>query len=209
MRDLDNDTINNHIKDVLNANKSSYWVTQNTSNGLGYFVGPKYFESKEKVSSLAKFKAIESYDVNFLISYYMALPALGLLINSFLEFKAPMQKKYNIKNYLENILSEDEEKGIDNILKKLSPNQLESLSEGLNNISDPDFSNFYKLLVSFKRLIEISKIFGIKKIETKDLESIIQQTVINILNKNKDFINGILNTKNNEESLNILKRLTF
>ncbi|AUB32133.1 hypothetical protein [Spiroplasma floricola] len=209
MRDLDEDIINTHIKDVINANKSSYWVTQNTSNRLGYFVGPKYFESKEKVSNIAKFNAIESYDVNYFMSYFVAIPAIGLLINSFIESKESTQKKYNMENYLNNILNKDETIEINSIIQELSLNQLDSLSEGLNDINDPEFSNFYKLLVSFKRLIEISKIFGIKKIETKDLESIIQQTVISILNKNKDFINGILNTRNNKESLSILNKLSF
>ncbi|AUB31616.1 hypothetical protein [Spiroplasma floricola] len=210
MNDLDDQIIDKNIKPVLNADRSSYWVTQNTKSSSGYFVGPKYFESNEAVNSVAKFQPIKSYDVNA-----FALPIAGwafagitsLVLDSLV--KEPVQSNYEMIKFLETtfnklnldikLLKNFEDK----FYKSLSKNLQQDLSYGLDDIKDSELNDFYRLLISFKRFLDITKIYDLD-IKTDELELTLKQIVVEILNSQKEFMNNMLDINNDKNGANIL-----
>ncbi|ALD66071.1 hypothetical protein [Spiroplasma cantharicola] len=210
MKDLDEEIINRNIQPVLNADKSSYWVTQHSKKSLSYFVGPKYFESNENVSSIAEFKPIKSYDINALM-----LPIWGwafaiittVVLDS--KIKDPIGSDYEMMNYLNNTFETlNLNKEFLNVFNRdfysiISKNLKDDLSYGLAEIEDNDLSDFYRLLISFKRFLDLTKIYDLS-IKPEELEKNLKQIVVEILNSQKDFMNNFIDVKDNKEGANIL-----
>ncbi|WP_342275544.1 hypothetical protein [Spiroplasma endosymbiont of Cantharis lateralis] len=210
MRDLDNEIVDKNVQPVINADKSSYWVTQHSKSSLSYFVGPKYFESNENVSTVAEFKSIKSYDINALMLPIMGWVFAGIttiVLDSLI--KDPIGSDYNMSNYLENTF---DSLNLNATLLNdfnyyfydlISPNLQEDLSYGLAEVKDNEFSDFYRLLVSFKRFLNLTKVYNLK-IDSKELEKILKEIIVEILNSQKEFMNNFIDVNDNEDGANIL-----
>ncbi|QHX36397.1 hypothetical protein [Spiroplasma sp. BIUS-1] len=211
MNDLDREIIDKNIEPVLNGDRSSYWVTQKTKTNLGYFVGPKYFESNQSINSLAKFQSIKSYDLNLFM-----LPLAGWVFAGITNYalissiEEPSMTDYDMISYLKKIfeklnLNENLLKDFkDEFYDLLSNNLAEDLSYGLSDIKDSELSDFYRLLISFKRFLDLSKIYDILELNSIELEHVLKEIIVEILNSQKDFMNNMLDIQENGSGADIL-----
>ncbi|WP_338983396.1 hypothetical protein [Spiroplasma endosymbiont of Othius punctulatus] len=214
------DLFNENVKLVENADKNTYWfdhLPDNSSNG--FFMGPKYVESSENfLNGVDGFKKIDSYT-----------PSLVAGISSLFVFGEAASENYlsyNIIQYSEDIeflgyLGELREKGIVNndLLQKFNDffddnerhNELLSEANKGLDIEDPEFNDFYKILVICKRIMTKAKLYIYDENEINEVEEMLKELIVQILNSNESMMNQLLNGDSNyrgeNSGANILRKL--
>lgn len=212
MNNIDEYTVNKYVKEVINPDKNSYWISQDKGNNTlnSYFIGPKYVETSQTLPGSLKFKEVSS----FTPSIFFAPLAFRTIdsINTIL-FEEKVEKfnweKFNIIEYLENlneknIVLEEKVDNIKNIIKilNISKDTLKDATINLNDINDDSFTDFHKLLVGMKRMITYTKVYAstVDNAATK-LGDAFKEIIVEILNNNKDTMSVLMNSDDGANAL--------
>ncbi|WHQ37482.1 hypothetical protein [Spiroplasma sp. SV19] len=201
MNSIDEYTVNKHVKEVINPDKNSYWISQDKGNDYlnSYFIGPKYVETTQKLPGSLKFKEVSS----FTPSIFFAPLAFGAVdsINNLL-FREKVQKFdwnswttiIDYLNFLHNNISNENYQKLINTIKdlRLPQNIFQDSVTNLGNIKDDSFTDFHKLLVGMKRMLTYTKVYAssVTNGATK-LGNAFKGIIVDILNNNKETM-GVL-----------------
>ncbi|AGM25427.1 hypothetical protein [Spiroplasma chrysopicola] len=196
MANIDDYTVNKYVKEVVNPDKNSYWISHDlAANNTGYFVGPKYVETSQKLTS-AKFEEVSSYTPSALLFMTLTSTFNNIATNLY-EKDVENYNNWNKENLLDFLIWLADQKMLNNkLIKKfielrktlnISDQLLQDSTIGLGDITDPTFTDFHKLLVAMKRMITYQKVYA-SSVENgaKQLEQLFKEIIVEILNNNRE-----------------------
>ncbi|WP_339034949.1 hypothetical protein [Spiroplasma endosymbiont of Cantharis rufa] len=221
IKPLDPKLSREHIKEVLDADKKSYWAQVGNLNlQNGYLVGPKYFESTEEIKdNNIKFEQTGSVDINPLIAYSYAV-SLSSMTSTVIDIVLPWIHKpnkdeesnfYSLKylDYLNESISWSKEgkENLNSVLKNIDESYFEDASLDLNLIKDKEFTNFNKLLVVFNKLLIKSRVHRIG-VSYEELEKSFVYILADIINSQEEMVENVF-SNDSENGLESLRESSF
>ncbi|AGM26478.1 hypothetical protein SSYRP_v1c08890 [Spiroplasma syrphidicola EA-1] len=208
---IDEYTVNKYVKEVVNPDKNSYWISHDrASTGQGFFVGPKYVETSQKLTG-AKFEEVSSYTPSLLL--FAGLSGVVNDITTYLyEEKVEKYTDWNTNNLLHFLewLNKNKILSLKNINKikelfytlNISNQLLSDSTIGLGDITDPTFTDFHKLLVAMKRMLTYQKVYASSvESDVKQLEQLFKEIIVEILNNNRETMTFLFENDDLENNL--------
>ncbi|WP_283272268.1 hypothetical protein [Spiroplasma sp. SV19] len=210
MNNIDQYTVDKYVKEVVDPDKSSYWISHDKGDSNdGFFIGPKYVETAQQLPSVPKFNEVSSFTPSLFF--------IGAAMQPFSQLSSYLYEKQNkqygweqkdFKIFLDflsnnNILSKNTNDNFKELVKTLKiPNQiLADSTTGLNDISVPSFNDFHKLLVAMKRILTFVKVYASSVENTATiLEKSFKEMIVEVLNNNKETMSVLLDYTNQDDN---------
>ncbi|ARU91327.1 hypothetical protein SCLARK_00664 [Spiroplasma clarkii] len=196
VQDLDQRIIDENIKEVANTDKNEYWIEHNNSTFLGFFVGPKYVQTREKLTELS-WNPISSMNIDFISTFFMARSFIDVY-SVYLETKLTNSnnEEYEFFNYIDDlrqsgIISQLTFKNFKSLSEKYFKEFIYAKSDKLNQIKNNELTNFHKFLITIKSVIEYSKIFPRADFELNEFENLAKKIVVEAMKSNKKLTDNL------------------
>ncbi|WP_342269208.1 hypothetical protein [Spiroplasma endosymbiont of Aspidapion aeneum] len=207
-KNIDNGITDKYIKKADDAKLNTYWIDQINTNVMGYFSGPKYVETPQNLNESLNFEESSSFDINALLIPKYLEAVGGCVIYNVLTQSEQSNENYDflkywgeVKETIKSSVDDSVISQIDNYISKLGKDIINKANEQLACIQDPKLNNFYKFLISMKRILERMKMFPNHSIKPAELEKLFKQIIIGVIDSKKEFSNKFFKPSNNTNIL--------
>ncbi|AGR41327.1 hypothetical protein [Spiroplasma taiwanense] len=187
---LSDKTINKYITENINAKYNSYWINHETKNSTGTFSGPQYVETENKLDTKLEFNLVSNTAIN---QNFVNIALLGSVLKIFINLSNKEiieENDFKLDNFLnlnyKKLNISQENYNLINSFLQNNRNLSSQINQNLNKIKSSDFTPTHKLMVAFKRISELNKIYDLK-VEEINIEKLLKDIMLEIILANDNF----------------------